>query len=456
LGPAVFTELKSAVTPASLDVVVVGAGLAGITAAKKLRDKGKRVVVLEARGRVGGRLYTARNWKGPPVDLGATWIHDYADNPLYPLAEKLGLKTIDTPYANSVFIRDNGVVLDVAEAAALVAANFTAVLSAVTTYADELEGDGAPDPGLQDGFDTVLAAQAPPFTPDELLGISTPTNTLIKLGGGAELDQLSLYYYGDDGNVVGPLDRLFAQGFDQMPRILARGLDVRRNTVVKEITYDSGSVQVATNRGMFQAKRVIVTAPISVLKAGKIRFHPGLPTEKTAALGRLGFGTAMKFYLMFPRAFWEPASELVPDPTWLFRLSQPAEPWVNWFNAAPFLKQPVLMAFLDGDFARAMDKLTDAEIAQEATAVLRRMYGRKTLQPLAYVRSPWITDPYAMGVYPNLPPGATPADFDTVGEPVGDTLFFAGDGTTSLFPGNTRAAYLTGLRAANLILGLAG
>jgi len=413
------------------------------------------VVVLEARGRVGGRLYTARNWKGPPVDLGATWIHDYVDNPLYPLAEKLGLKTIDTPYANSVFIRDNGEVLDVAEAAAL-AGNFAETLSGINAVASEMEGMGVPDPGVQTAYDEVLATRNPPFTPDEILGINAPTNTLFKLGAGAELDEISLYEYGLDANFVGPADRLFAQGFDQVPRILARGLDVRLNTVVRSITYDTGSVQVATNRGVFQAKRVIVTAPISVLKAGKIRFHPGLPAEKTAALGHMSFAATMKIYLLFPRAFWEPASELQPEPTWLFRLSQPSEPWVNWFNAAPFLKQPVLMAFVNADLALALDQLTEDQIVNEAMGVLQRMYGRKTLRPQAHTRSTWIRDPYALGTYPSVAPGATAEDFDTLGEPVGDTVFFAGDGTTSAFPGNTRAAYLTGLRAANLILGLAG
>ena len=386
MGPAVFTELRSAVTPRSLDVLVVGAGLAGITAAKKLRDSGKRVVVLEARTRLGGRLNTDRTWGGPPVDLGATWINDYIDNPIYPLVQRLGLKTVDTPYANSVFIRDNGEVLDVTEAAAL-AGNFAETLSGINAYAAEREGGGFPDTGVQEAYDEVLATRDPPFTPDEILGINTPMNTLFKLGAGAELDKISLYEYGLDANFVGPADRLFANGFDEVPRILARGLDIRRNTVVKDITYDANGVTVGTNRGVFQAKRVVVTAPIGVLKAGKIRFHPGLPAEKTDALKRMNFAATIKLYLKFPRVFWEPASELQPHPTWLFRLSQPAEPWVNWFNVAPFLKQPVLMAFLNADLARAMDLLTEPEMVEAALGILQRMYGKKTLRPVAQTRS---------------------------------------------------------------------
>ncbi|MGA2053265.1 MAG: NAD(P)/FAD-dependent oxidoreductase [Opitutales bacterium] len=453
VGPWVFTESKSAVTSASLDVVVIGAGLAGITAAKQLKEHGKRVVVLEARPRIGGRLNTVRDWGGPPVDVGATWIHDYVDNPIYPLAQSLGLKTVDTPYANSVFIQDNGAVLDLAEAAA-VTANFTTVVNGLNTYAAELQQAGAPDPGVQDGYDAALAAQDPPFTPDEILGINAPMNTLFKLGAGAELDQISLYNYGLDANFVGPADRLFANGFDELPQILARGLDIRKNTVVRNVTYDTSTVQVGTSAGMFQAKRAVVTAPISVLKAGKILFHPELPAEKTAALGRMNFAAAMKIYLKFAKAFWEPASETTPDPTWLFRLSQPTEPWVNWFNAAPFLKQPVLMAFVDADLAVGLDKLPDSVIVKEAMGVLQRMYGKKATWPIAHTRSHWITDPFALGTYPSVAPGASGQDFDTIGEAVDDTLFFAGDGTTSVFPGNTRAAYLTGMEAASAILAL--
>jgi monoamine oxidase len=453
LGPWIFTESKSAVTPASLDAVVVGAGLAGITAAKKLRDHGKRVVVLEGRARIGGRLNTDRTWGGPPVDLGATWIHDYVDNPIYPLVESLGLKTIDTPYANSVFIRDNGVVLDTAGAAAL-AANFAEVQNGINGYAAQWQQEGLPDPGVEAAYDAVLAAQNPPFTPDEILGINAPMNTLFKLGAGAELDEISLYDYGFDANFVGPADRLFAKGFDQLPQILSRGLDIRQNTVVTDITYDTDGVVVMTSAGRFQAKRIIVTAPISVLKAGKIRFHPDLPGEKTAALGRMNFAATMKLYLLFQKAFWEPASETTPDPTWLFRLSEPTEPWVNWFNVAPFLNRPVLMAFVNADLARELDGLPDVKIVQEAMGVLQRMYGKKAVWPVAHTRSHWIQDEFALGTYPSVAPGATGEDFDTIGEPVEDVLFFAGDGTTSAFPGNTRAAYLTGLDAAKAILAL--
>jgi monoamine oxidase len=125
---------------------------------------------------------------------------------------------------------------------------------------------------------------------------------------------------------------------------------------------------------------------------------------------------------------------------------------VNWANYGRYLKKPVLLAFLNADFARQMEALPEATMVQEAMRVLRQMYGPRIPDPIVHVRSSWISDPHSQGIYSYPLPGALPNDLDTLFTPVGKTLYFAGDGTTSLFINNSRGAYLTGRAAAALII----
>ncbi len=444
LAPAILTDAKGAES-AALDVIVIGAGLAGIAAAQRLREGGRGVVVLEARNRIGGRIHTQRQWPGPPVDVGASWLHDAHDNALLPLTVKYGLQTVDTPYANSIFRQASGPRLSVTQAAEL-ALTYGGVVAKIREYALARQQAGLPDASLQSGFDYVYANENPPFTPEQLELLSAPTNTTVLLGAGVPMSKISLYNYGLDANFVGVDDRIFPHGFDQLVAALARGTDVRLRTIVRKIEYGNRRVTVSTNRGVFHAKRVICTLPLGVLKTGQVEFSPGLPNAKLTAIQRLNFGGTTKLYLMFPRTFWD------PDPTWIFRISSADQPWVNWLNIGHYLKKHIIMGFINSTFAREMEALPEAEMVQHAMDALRETFGRNIPDPVAHIRSGWIYDPFARGTFPGAGIGASAIDFENLFKPVGNSLFFAGDSTTSVFPSNAQGAYLTGRAAADLIL----
>lgn len=436
---------RSPANTGTWDVLVVGGGLAGMTAASRLRAAGLRPLVLEARNRIGGRIQTVTDWPGPPVDLGTSWINDASANPLTAVARHFGLPTINTPFQNSVYRQQTGPLLSPAQTADA-EARFFALLAFLETYAETLQSEGQPDVPLAQGISAFLAAQSPPLTLDEMRELNVFISFYIELAYGAETSGLSLYNYAQGGSATGITNLIFPQGFAQVVRALARGVQFVLGTVASEIAYDDGGVRVTTNRGVYRAQQAVVTVPASVLKSGTIRFVPELPAAKQASLARLGIASVTKFYLLFERTFWD------QDPTFIYRISETPNQWVTWTNFAPFLNRPVLLAYLDADFAQQAESMSDPTLVAEVTRVLRNIYGARMPVPYAHLRSNWATDPYALGAFTNLPPGASGEDYNTLGAPIGDRLFFAGDGTSSVNPNSVNGAYTTGVQAAQAIL----
>lgn len=424
------------------DVIVVGAGAAGLAAARALSNEDYDVIVLEARNRIGGRVWTDRTWADTALDMGASWIHGSRDNPLSSLVRQFKLKTAITDYDN-LWLYDTSGSLVNDDAQDRIDTRLDDLLDELDELRDDFDEEDRDDISLQQAVDSILARRD--FSERARRELNYAINATIEHEYGTDIANLSFYYW-DDGEEFDGGDLLLPNGFDQVMQGLAAGMDIRLEHVVEHIAYTRYNVTVTTNQGVLTAERVIVTVPLGVLQKGKITFSPPLPRKKQAAMHRLGMGMLNKVYLRFPEVFWE------REPDLLGYISERKGEWSEWLNMYKYLGKPILLGFNAGVYGQQLEQLSDTQVVDGAMDVLRRIYGTSIPNPEAWLISRWGTDSYAYGSYSYLRPHATPDDYDLLAAPVELTLFFAGEATSRDYAATVHGALLSGEYAAQLII----
>lgn len=409
--------------------IVVGAGIAGLAAARRLSEAGREVLVLEGRERIGGRIWTSQAWAGMPLDLGASWIHGIADNPLTALADSIGARRVATSYERSILYGAGGPLPSAMER------RLERVGEAMAEALEEVQ-EGDRDMSLRDAMAELEA--------DRTL-VEHILNGVYEQEYAGSADALSALWVDDEEELDGG-DVLFAEGYGTLIAALADGLDIRRNAVVTEIGWGAPPVRVVTQTETIEADEVIVTLPLGVLKAGSVRFVPELPRAYRKAIGALGMGTLNKCYLRFAEPFWP------EDVDWLSLLGGQEGRWQEWVSLQRSLGLPVLLGFNAADAALSLEPLEDAAIVASAMAALRRMFGPGIPQPSAAQVTRWAADPFARGSYSFNALGSTPQMRDRLAEPPSPRLAFAGEATHRAYFGTAHGAYLSGLVAADRLL----
>jgi polyamine oxidase len=404
-------------------VVVVGAGMAGLAAARSLADEGVRVTVLEARERIGGRVWTNGSL-GVPIDLGAAWIHGTDGNPMVGLAAEVGAKTVETDFNNVLMFADHGEV-DAGDVQAAFEA-WGEIVEELESLSEKANENASVADGLAEAADVD----------DPLLAWNVRSSIVTEYA--ADPDDLSLKWFGSEGQLGGP-DLILPGGYNELAQHLARGLDIRRGTEVTRIAHDGEGVHVDTSQGPVAADRVIVTVPLGVLKAGTITFDPPLPKTKRQAIERLGFGLLNKVVLAFEEPFW-------PESPDMFGLVGQEQPVADVLNGLTFAGAPLLVALRGGDDARSREALSDQVAVGEVLAAM------DAPEPTAALITRWAADPYARGSYSFLAVGSSPADLRALAEPVSERLLFAGEATHEEFFATVHGAYMSGVREADRIL----
>jgi monoamine oxidase len=429
----------------TVDTIVIGAGMSGATAARALAAGGRSVVVLEARDRIGGRTWTDTAL-GIPVDLGASWIHGIGDNPLADLRDALGIDSVEFTVGSFqpsgrpiVYHAPDGRTLDVvareqwlADLAVVDAGLEVVVASAPhgTTYAEAVQ--------------TAIAQQD--WDADRAERVREYLRHRVEDLCGASIDDLDAH--GLDEEHVNGIEVVFPQGYGQFAAKLLDGLDVRLEHVVVSVARDADGVLVTTAAGAeFRARIAVVTLPLGVLKAGSVTFTPPLPEPVAGAIDRLSMGVYDKVFLRFATKFWE-------DDAYVLRQQGPAGvDWHSWYDMSRATGEPVIAALMGGPGARRLESLGDDEIVAQGLQALRRMYGDAAPEPVAVRITRWGADRFSLGSYSYLATGATEHDHDLVATPVDDVLHLAGEATWSDDPATVHGAMLSGLRAAERILG---
>lgn len=424
------------------DVLVLGAGAAGLGAAQTLRACSHNALVLEARDRVGGRIWT-EPVGGVPVDLGAAWIHGYERNPLRPLADAARLRlvrsdTIDLGAPYRLYGPD-GREWSPTERDALEHA-FEDVHEQLQAQVQEWSASGAPDRSLAAALDALKVPG------DWRAGITYKFLSEVVHEYADDLSTLSALAFDDDptATLFGAHDMLpVGTGYAPLVEQMCSGLDIQLGQVVTAIEVEDSQVVVVLKTGKrVSAPHCIVTLPLGVLQERSIAFTPDLPAAQWAALDRLGAGLLDKLVLVFPRVQWP------LDVDWFGHLATEEERWCQWVNLARHCGAPILIGELAGDFARRAESQSDDALVASALRTLRRMFGQDLPDPVAVRRTRWRLDPFARGSYAHLTPGATPADRDRVSAPHLGRVFFAGEHTYRHCPTNVHGAWLSGVRAA--------
>lgn len=305
-----------------------------------------------------------------------------------------------------------------------------------------------------------------PLTPKDMRLINWHFANL-EYANASPADKLSLSGWDQDmGNEFEGEHAQVIGGYQQVPRGLwsfPSKLDVRTNKAVSKIVYDSHDTpnhkaHVHCEDGqIIHADKVVITAPLGVLKKRAIKFAPQLPDWKAAAIDRVGFGVMNKVILVFEKPFWDIDRDmfgLLREPQVENGLSQAdyaagrGKFYLFW-NCMKTSGLPVLVALMAGEAAHEAERQSDAEILGEVTSQLRNVFKDVAVpDPLETIITRWGQDRFAYGSYSNVGASAKPGDYDLMAKRIGN-LHFAGEATCGTHPATVHGAYLSGLRAAS-------
>jgi monoamine oxidase len=447
------------------EILIIGAGAAGLAAARELSAAKFNVIVLEARDRIGGRIHTHLDSQlTAPIELGAEFVHGKPPETLQ-LAERAGVKLIELPnthwyYRNALLSRSG---------------QFWSGIEAVN---DEI----AKYKGRDESFEEFLNDYSRKHKVDDIRAIAT---LFVEGFHAAHADRISVLGLIKTNEAAAEIhdEKQFRPtgGYQPLMQCLhseavRHGASFRLGTVVREIKWSEGAVTVVSDAGdEFKARRLIVTLPLGVLQRNDVTFTPRLVAKEEAA-NKLAVGQVVKVMLRFRDRFWEQISlpsadgKRVDLKEFAF-IHSPDELPATWWTQLP-VRAPLLVAWAGGTRAEELLQNQAAAHAYSSSTKTASHAGAdalldKSLMALSHifaepVRSiadqlvdfymhDWATDPFSLGAYSYIPVGGLKAQA-ALAEPIENTIYFAGEAANKKgHHGTVHGALASGLRAAQLI-----
>ena len=433
---SLFSKKAEAKNLKGIKVIVVGSGISGLAAAKRMKSQGAIVTILEAKNRIGGRLYTDYEL-GAPFEVGAGWIHGPSNrNPVKKLANKINAETFITDDSNYELYDQNGEWVSEQK--------FNEINRQWEDILDHI--DNEIDLGDTRSLADVIEQEFPNALEDPLLAWAFSAYTEFNQGG--PIEKLSAFYH-DEGDLFSGKDVILPHGYDPILKPLAKDLDIRLNQPVVKISYGGDGVTVSTREKNYSGDYVVCSVPLGILKRKKIKFHPPLPKSYQQKIDRLGFGSVTKIALKFEKAFWD------PNVQYFGIASEPKGRWNLWLNYRTFSEHNILLGLSFGAYANEADKMSASKMTKDALSVLESVWGSDVTSPSDMICTNWSKDKETFGAYSFPNKLSVPSDFDGLADGIsGDfykTLFLCGEHTTFDYAGTLHGAYITGIWAAEAI-----
>jgi monoamine oxidase len=442
-------------TPKRADVVIVGAGLAGLTAATDLVKAGHSVAVLEARDRVGGRTLNHSVGHGEVVEVGGEWVGPGQDR-LMARAKALGVKTFKT-YTNGELVLE-----------------FNGALSRFSGLIPPLPEPDASDFGALLGKIVALQSTIPldrPWTAPNAADLDSQTLETFKLANSStagarflldlatravfvaeprDLSLLHALFYMNSGRGIinltstagGAQDSRFVGGSQLISIRMAHRLGRRivLEAPVWRIARSGGRVSVHSDAGAWHARRVVVA--LAPTLAGRISYEPALPALRDQLTQRVPQGSVIKFEAVYDKPFWRGQG--------LNGQSYSDRPPVGFTfdNSPPSGRPGVLLGFVAGSDARRLGTLSAATRRREVLGCFELLFGKQAARPRALIEHNWSEEVWTRGCYVGYMPPGVWSDFGSALRAPVDLIHWAGTETSDVFNGYMDGAVRSGERVA--------
>jgi monoamine oxidase len=432
----------------SPDVIVIGAGAAGLAAAAALAAADREVLVLEARDRVGGRIWTRHEpGAGAPIELGAEFIHGHAHRNVAWLAHA-GKSPVETP--DQHFRLENG---ELKQRDSF----FHVIQETLQRNQDKLTHDISLDTLLDVHLKKALTADARAYARMMAEGFDAADTSRASARAIAEEWTGEMMSNAPQSRPQGGYSSLLDALAGALP---PEKVQLRLQTIVREVRWSRGKVEISAESFgapfTANAKRAVITLPLGILQLpaqspDAVAFTPPLDVKREALQG-LGFGPVIKLVMRFRTAFWAELDDGRYRDGGFFHAPKCEFP--TFWTALP-LRAPILNAWVGGPRAARMSANNDFEaIVRHAIESLDAVFNdrcdvRSQLEAV-YVHD-WLRDPFSQGAYSYVAVGGATARED-LSKPLEDTLFFAGEATDTEESATVTGALLSGERAAKEIL----
>lgn len=442
--------------PPKGSVIVIGAGLSGLVAARQLIFLGFNVIVLEGRARPGGRVRTKKmsgsdgNVVGA-ADLGGSVLTGINGNPLGVLARQLRMPLHKVRDICPLYL-PNGRMVNT-DVDSKVEVSFNKLLDRVCKLRQGImEEIKSVDVSLGTALEAFRRVYKVGEEPLERMLLDWHLANL-EYANATLMSNLSMAFWDQDDPYEMGGDHCFIPGGNErLVRALAEDLPIFYDRAVESVRYGNDGVIIYAGGKEYRSDMVLCTAPLGVLKKGSIEFVPELPQRKKDAIERLGFGLLNKVAILFPYDFWggeiDTFGHLTEDPNMRGE-------FFLFYSYSAVAGGPLLIALVAGEAAVKFERMSPVESVSRVLEILKGIFSPKGIavpDPIQAICTRWGQDHFSYGSYSYVAIGASGDDYDILAESVGDRVFFAGEATNKQYPATMHGAFLSGMREAAHIM----